>query len=883
MVVFCGVQNISAQPAEGGKAGSTAVTSNVVISEIYSGGSLPATYNRSYIELFNRGTSTVDLSGWTIQSTFPTGSTWFRSHLTSTLLGPGQHYLIWGPLAGHPNGPTPPAPDNLGNFGVSSTGGKLALVNNTEELTGSCPASANIVDFLGYGPADCFETAAAPSFNNVTAEPRAGDGCTDGNNNSTDFVVAAPAPQNSISAPAPCTGPLAIHHIQGSTGKSAFLGSTLTLNGIVTARTSDGFFIQLPDGEADADPNTSEGIFVSAAGAPPALATLGNRISVTGEIFEYQSYSDPPRVPTDTQIIMTGGSSVISTGNALPAPVVLTAADTDGAILENLERYEGMRVSVGSLTVAAPTGGTVNETTATATTDGDFFGVIAGLPRPFREPGIPITLGVLQNDWPQLIPRFDINPERLRVDSDGQTGIPPIEVISGAVITNMTGVVSQVRMGYAILPDSAPVVSGNTPAQSIDPPGENTLSLASLDLQRFYDDTVDHPGSPEIVLTPAAFSGRLKKASMAIRTIMRYPDVIGVQEVENLATLEAIATRVNSDSAAAGDPDPGYIAYLTEGNDSEGLDVGVLVKSARVDPVEVAQFGADATFINPNTGTAEILFERPPLLLRATVPDSVSNSFPFTVIVNHLTGMDEFLGGFPPFRHRAQRRAQAEYMAGFLQSRQGAAPAERIIALGNFQAYQFNDGVVDVMGTLRGNPTPSTHVLLASTDLVDPDLLDIVDLLAAGQRYTHIFRGSAEMLDHILYTGNVAYRAPQAEVARIGADYPETYRNDDTRPERVTDHDAPVLRISTIPAAPVSVGGQVLTRTAQAISGATVVLRDQTGVKRTVIVNPFGYYRFDNVRVEESYTISASAKRYRFTPRVITVFGDLLDVNFITN
>lgn len=187
------------------------------------------------------------------------------------------------------------------------------------------------------------------------------------------------------------------------------------------------------------------------------------------------------------------------------------------------------------------------------------------------------------------------------------------------------------------------------------------------------------------------------------------------------------------------------------------------------------------------------------------------------------------------------------------------------------------------MGTIRGNPAPATEVMLQTYDSVNPDLLDIVDLLAAGQRYTYTFEGNADMRDHILYTVNLGNRAPQAEVARIGADYPETYRSDNTRPERATDHDAPVLRFSTLAAAPVSVGGRVTNSSGNGLPGATVTLTDQTGVRRTIPVSPFGYYRFDNVRVEELYTISASAKRYRFTPRVIAVFGELSDVNFMPN
>src|SRR5207249_4208387 len=103
-----------------------------------------------------------------------------------------------------------------------------------------------------------------------------------------------------------------------------------------------------------------------------------------------------------------------------------------------------------------------------------------------------------------------------------------------------------------------------------------------------------------ISLTAAAFARRLNKASLAIRNVMRYPDILGVEEMENLTTLQAVANKVNNDAVAAGDPNPNYQAYLVEGNDVGGIDVGFLVKSARVNVIDVTQFGKTDTYINPN-------------------------------------------------------------------------------------------------------------------------------------------------------------------------------------------------------------------------------------------------------------------------------------------
>ncbi len=43
-----------------------AVSTTIVISQVYGGGgNSGATYKNDFIELFNRGTTTVDITGWT--------------------------------------------------------------------------------------------------------------------------------------------------------------------------------------------------------------------------------------------------------------------------------------------------------------------------------------------------------------------------------------------------------------------------------------------------------------------------------------------------------------------------------------------------------------------------------------------------------------------------------------------------------------------------------------------------------------------------------------------------------------------------------------------------------------------------------------------------
>ena len=88
---------------------------------------------------------------------------------------------------------------------MSQTAGKVALVAGTTALSVSCPTGASIIDLVGYGAtATCSEGTTAPAPSASTAVLRAGSGCTDVNNNGTDFAVAAPAPRNSATTTLGC-------------------------------------------------------------------------------------------------------------------------------------------------------------------------------------------------------------------------------------------------------------------------------------------------------------------------------------------------------------------------------------------------------------------------------------------------------------------------------------------------------------------------------------------------------------------------------------------------------------------------------------------------------------------------------------------------------
>ncbi len=580
-----------------------------------------------------------------------------------------------------------------------------------------------------------------------------------------------------------------IHTIQGSGNTSPFAGNVATTIGVVTGVKTNGFFIQEPDAGADANPNTSEGIFVFTSSAPPSAVAVGNSVAVMGTVQEFIPSQDPNSPPV-TEIGLSPTVTLLSTGNPLPAAIILTAADTSpSGTIEQLERFEGMRVHVNSLTAIAPTQGSITESSATSSSNGTFYGVITGIARPFREPGVEVP-DPLPAGSPCCVPRFDANPERLRVDSDGLVGGTQLEVTSGAIVTNLTGPLDYAFRTYTILPDvgTPPSVSGNISAIPVPVPATNEFTVASANLERFYD-TVDDPGG-DVVLTVTAFNNRLNKASLAIRNVMRSPDIIGVEEMEHLTTLQALATKINNDTVAGGGANPNYQGYLSEGNDVGGIDVGFLVKASRVTVIDVTQFGLTTMYTEPG-GAMALLNDRPPLVLRATVnaPNPMLASFPITVIVNHLRSLNGIDDPTDGNRVRTKRRAQAEFLANLIQPRQAT---ENIVSVGDYNVFEFNDGYVDGIGTIKGTPAPANEVVLASSDLVNPDLTDLIAFAPADQKYSYSFDGNAQTLDHELITANLLTRFAHINYARNDADFPESLRNDPNRPERITDHDLPV-------------------------------------------------------------------------------------------
>ena len=207
-----GVQT-DAQPQDDASTSGDAApcgTDTVVISQVYGGGgNSGAPYNADFIELFNRGTASVDLGTWSVQYAPATNTTWANNkiNLTGKSIAVGGYLLIQVGSAGA-TGAALPTPDvSTTAFTLGSTSGKVALVKSQTGLAAeTCPTSTDIVDLVGYGTtASCFEGTKGPAPSNTTAVTRDSAGCQDFNDNGYDFSAVAPAPRNSATTAAPCS------------------------------------------------------------------------------------------------------------------------------------------------------------------------------------------------------------------------------------------------------------------------------------------------------------------------------------------------------------------------------------------------------------------------------------------------------------------------------------------------------------------------------------------------------------------------------------------------------------------------------------------------------------------------------------------------------
>jgi hypothetical protein len=307
-----------------------AATGSIVVSQVFAGGgNSGAPYANDFVELLNRSSTAVDVSGWTVQYAPATSASWQATTLSGSIQ-PGHYYLVQ--LASSAAvGASLPTPDATGTTNLANTGGKLALVHDGTALTcgataGSCSAVASVEDLIGYGGASDYEgSGPAPALSATTALFRDASGCTDTGVNEADFATAAPAPRNGSSAAASCSGT--------TPPKSASAGATVDLDvqpviSIALERPSISFGTVVP---GQTPPSVSErvtvvssdpagySITVHRTAFAPADLPLGIAASSTAALQPI------PIVPATDLLLASASAATPPAGEFWPAVVGFTA------------------------------------------------------------------------------------------------------------------------------------------------------------------------------------------------------------------------------------------------------------------------------------------------------------------------------------------------------------------------------------------------------------------------------------------------------------------------------------------------------------------------------------------------------------------------------
>ena len=364
-------------------------------------------------------------------------------------------------------------------------------------------------------------------------------------------------------------------------------------------------------------------------------------------------------------------------------------------------------------------------------------------------------------------------------------------LINGGSSFSASGVLAFEFGGYELWPTDLAVVQAPLPV-AVSARGDAEYTVGSLNLFRFFDDIndpVDPDGRNDAVVSTAEYQTRRAKFADYILNVLDAPDILAVQEAEKIEVLQDLAADI-----AALDPTVVYTAYLIEGNDVGTIDVGFMVRdSIQVDMV--TQLEKSATFVDPTDNSVDILHDRPPLLLEGSCTTEYGTT-PIKVLVVHNRSLGNIDDPDDGARVRQKRFEQAQSIAQIAQDLQDADPDVPLVITGDFNAFQFTDGYVDVVGQIQGDFDPADNLVCDTNtcdDLVDPNLTNQVESLPAGEQYSFIFRGNAQVLDHALTAQGLDPLVRGLEYGRGNADAAEILIDDDMTPLASSDHDGLVL------------------------------------------------------------------------------------------
>ena len=593
----------------------------------------------------------------------------------------------------------------------------------------------------------------------------------------------------------------------GATFASPYNGQTVTVQGVVTELThegvNNGFYLQNTAATADADPTTSDGIFVFLSRFTDTVngyvPVVGDEIRATGRVSEFFNQTE------------LGSVRATKLGTAAVTPFDANPPADPADAARYWERHEGMLASVPAQSV-------VDSPTHFYSSTGDTEFYALNPSSPIAQRANPYAQRVYRDAHPlgggsgQLIL---ITDEGIK-SADPAATLTPVHTYQ-RLTSAVTGGVYFDFGKYSVSASAQPQVGGGVdPSQDGPPPvfeRSQAYSIANFNMENLYDyrddpnDGCDFAGNsgcpgvtPPFDYTPASdavYQGRETEIAHQIVADLHSPDVLAVQEVEDqdICSVAAGAMVCGTADNADGQPDaleelalhiqaiggPEYsTAFDRNGADARGIVCAFMYRTDRVSLIP-----ADAN--DPVLGSnPQVQYRGAPLAydgdvsnpkaLNAVLPADVdistghdgSNVFTRAVQVGHFRIAQTTLPGSAtdvwvqvnhftsnPDASQGQRQEQAAYNAAIVQAIQSADAGAKVMVAGDLNVY----------------PRPDSDQLHALYDAGLQDLYDTVLAQNPASAYSYSFTGRAQDLDHQFVTPSFFDDLNTVNEAHINSDW----------------------------------------------------------------------------------------------------------------
>ena len=578
-------------------------------------------------------------------------------------------------------------------------------------------------------------------------------------------AVNTPGAANTTTLPPPppptCDDPATgISAVQGSGAASPLVGQSVQIEGVVVGDFQTGGFqgYYLQD-DGDADPATSDGVFVFAPGGLDVA--VGDIVHVAGVVSEFFGMTE-----------VTASAAVLcSTGAALPAPVEVTLPLASPTALEP---YEGMRATLPQ------------DLALLEFFDFDRFGeIVLGSARQYQptavyQPGSPEAVALAAANALDRITlddgRSTQNPDPAR-HPNGDPFTLDNRFRGGDLVTGATGVIDWRFDTWRLQPTAGAAYTSTNP-RTAPPAVGGSLKVASFNVLNYFT-TLNSRGAN----TAEELVRQQAKIVAAISALDA--DIVGLMEIENNGT--AVATLVDALNAATA---PGTYAYVDTGIvGTDEIFQAVIYRPATVSPKGAPAYltsAVDSRFLDDKNRPA----------LAQTFTETATGA-DLTVVVNHLkskgSACDDVGDPIDPNGQgncNGVRTAAAEALVDWLATDPTHSGSAKALVIGDLNSYDKED---PVRAIVAGGYT------------------DLVAKYGGEYAYSYLFDGQLGYLDHALaspgltgqVTGTAHWHANADEADLI--DYDMTFKLPAQAaiyaPDayRASDHDAVLVGLSLTP------------------------------------------------------------------------------------